>query len=900
MKHYSFLTLAVIFISCATGLARDYDITKGSITFTRANNGSDLHVVQGSTNDTYYNYSTTLSNILIYGTSTITANTIEINTPSYESDGQILITLSNVLIQSSSAIPMKLTYYSPVDLFLAPGTSNELKTTGIGCPGIRVASDSDGTAKVRIKGSGKLVVTGGESSAGIGGDSYANGGIIQIEDNVKVLATGGMGGAGIGGGEASGGGTITISSNAFVFAQGGIGGGPDYDGDTVGSASGIGGGGSSTYDNGFTVSAPGTISISSNTQVVAVSEGTLPAIWDDGATLDGNGFVLHATYFSTQPAGTTNAIKSQAKVTLISATPSIAYKSIAFSLSKTNAYLVYCNGNQQEHQSNKNFTLLTTGMTFFTDLTTINKVVVTFDKTGGSGGSNQVVAAYNVAMPFATGPTNSNTYLSFGGYFLDDGTTKYYNADMSSARSCNILADFTLYAKWIDGRSWDGVSKTYDWYTNKASPYTISAAAQLAGFAAIVNGTAGSIPNDTFSNKIVRLAQDINLTNYQWTAIGNFATSSNLFKGTFDGGTKTISGVKITTNRNYQGLFGYIVTNSIISNLTVGASISASNYVGAIAGYNNGGTIQNCTATGTITATNYVGGIAGTMSAGFVRNCSYSGIVTGTRSNTYAGGIIGENSGILQNAIAFSNVTAMGSSARIGGIVGYNSGLIMNGLMLGSLTVDATTAKGGIAGENTSSGSITNSYFLTGASVSNAIGTAAGAYTSVGSFSNTTGFVTAKNGTSLIYGTQLHIALNKWVYTNNISGTLDWWTTDTAFYPSFTTTRPPFTFSTPQLVPFDWLATYYPADPEANYETRAHSVGSNGLDVWESYVAVLNPTDETSTFIASITLTNGTPYVSWSPNYSNRVYTVQGKSQLGDGWGSTNNARFFKVTVEKP
>jgi hypothetical protein len=527
---------------------------------------------------------------------------------------------------------------------------------------------------------------------------------------------------------------------------------------------------------------------------------------------------------------------------------------------------------------------------------------------------------------------------------------------MSPARTCDISDDFTLYAKWIDAKVWDGASKTYDWYTNQASPYTISTAAQLAGLAALVNNTAPGLSRDTFTNKIVNLVSDIDLADLPWAPIGDYSVNTaSIFQGTFNGGSKAITRLKISTNTNYKALFGYISSSATLSNLMVDASITALNYVGVIAGYSNGGNIQGCSATGSLTGTNYVGsivgealggsvldcmastsikgfyyvgGIAGASSgiirgcassatieaydwvggivgnlatAGSLQNCIGAGAVTGLLYNTYAGGIIGANSGTALNCIFSSNVTALGYSAWIGGIAGINSGRIMNGLMLGTLSVGTSLKKGGIAGENTSSGSITNSYFHTVAGVIKAIGTTAGTYeASLGSFSSTAGTLTATDNTLLSYGTQLHIALNRWVYTNNVSGTLAWWTTDTATYPALTTNRPPFALSTPIAVPFSWLATYYPADPEANYETRAHSVGANGLDVWESYVAGLVPTNIESTFTASITFTNATPYISWSPNYPDRVYNVQGKSQLGDSWGPTNNARFFKVTVEKP
>ncbi len=59
-----------------------------------------------------------------------------------------------------------------------------------------------------------------------------------------------------------------------------------------------------------------------------------------------------------------------------------------------------------------------------------------------------ITVTYGSAMPTATKPTR--TGYSFGGYFTaqNGGGTKYYNADMTSAKLWDIEADTTLYAKW--------------------------------------------------------------------------------------------------------------------------------------------------------------------------------------------------------------------------------------------------------------------------------------------------------------------------------------------------------------------------------------------------------------------------------------------------------------------
>lgn len=73
---------------------------------------------------------------------------------------------------------------------------------------------------------------------------------------------------------------------------------------------------------------------------------------------------------------------------------------------------------------------------------------ITFDKRGGSGGSNSVIAIYNSAMPSANAPSRSN--YDFTGYYdSPSGGVQYYRSNMTSARNWNqIISSYTLYAQW--------------------------------------------------------------------------------------------------------------------------------------------------------------------------------------------------------------------------------------------------------------------------------------------------------------------------------------------------------------------------------------------------------------------------------------------------------------------
>jgi hypothetical protein len=110
-------------------------------------------------------------------------------------------------------------------------------------------------------------------------------------------------------------------------------------------------------------------------------------------------------------------------------------------------------------------------------------------------------------------------------------------------------------------------------------------------------------------------------------------------------------------------------------------------------------------------------------------------------------------------------------------------------------------------------------------------------------------------------------------------------------------------------VPYSWVETYVPGIvgyPDAMYETVAKSAGANGYSYWESYVLGLDPTNETSKFLATIRMNGATPIVEYSPTNTtlgNITYVLQGKPALSNDWqnvefdapGDTN--RFFRVKV---
>ena len=102
-----------------------------------------------------------------------------------------------------------------------------------------------------------------------------------------------------------------------------------------------------------------------------------------------------------------------------------------------------------------------------------------------------------------------------------------------------------------------------------------------------------------------------------------------------------------------------------------------------------------------------------------------------------------------------------------------------------------------------------------------------------------------------------------------------------------------------------FMDNYRPSNMEAaSYAAVESVVGENGYSLGASYIAGLDPTNETSKFTANITVSNGVPSIVWTPDLgSNRTYTIYGKTDLTDAnWTSPTNSshRFFKVGVELP
>lgn len=260
---------------------------------------------------------------------------------------------------------------------------------------------------------------------------------------------------------------------------------------------------------------------------------------------------------------------------------------------------------------------------------------------------------------------------------------------------------------------WDG--KVSDsWKSSKgdgtaASPYQIEEAAQLAWLSY-------SSQNNSYENTYFVLTKNIALNEYhvqgiqndieatvenggnwtispnvhQWTPIGN---EEYPFGGHFDGGGHIISGVYITSDKNYQGLFGVCSEKSVIENVNIlAATIQTKGIgVGSIVGKSTG-LINKCNVNSVfITGGGYVGGIAGI--AHEIVNTYAQAWIMGTdefklsdNGGKCYGGVAGYCNYIINSMVS---VFMEGTDKVNGGLVGELSSDAYNCLALGVYISDS-------------------------------------------------------------------------------------------------------------------------------------------------------------------------------------------------------------------
>ena len=251
---------------------------------------------------------------------------------------------------------------------------------------------------------------------------------------------------------------------------------------------------------------------------------------------------------------------------------------------------------------------------------------------------------------------------------LEAGSRYKYTVKVNTT---GLTLEGCTIGSWADGGGESGTAEDLGYiYDSNTKTYTVYNADGLMNIAELVNGGKTDIN--------ITLTADIDLTGKNWTPIGT--DYDNSYKGTFDGGGHTITGLTFTTNDEYVGLFGWLNRAGTVKNVVMeGVQITSHQIyggsIGGVVGY-SWGTIENCSVSGSVSGTVYVGGVVGAQIGGSITGCSSSATVKGTVD---VGGVAGQtnSSATLTACYATGNVTIEINPAKNiagGSLVGMNAG----------------------------------------------------------------------------------------------------------------------------------------------------------------------------------------------------------------------------------
>jgi len=206
---------------------------------------------------------------------------------------------------------------------------------------------------------------------------------------------------------------------------------------------------------------------------------------------------------------------------------------------------------------------------------------------------------------------------------------------------------------------WNGSDSDRSWYDDGADSFTISTAAELKGFADIVN-----IDDKMFAGKTVTLGADIDLDGHIWVPIGNYVSDPvrSAFKGTFDGDGHTVynlyidEGYTARSGSAWMGFFTMVRDNATIKNLTLADArlnlLDNPNQAGILAAMLYDSHVINCHVSGTIVTVNpskwlgngeYIGGMIGAVHSetyASMSRCS-ADVIMDCYGQASAGGLVG-------------------------------------------------------------------------------------------------------------------------------------------------------------------------------------------------------------------------------------------------------------------
>ena len=273
-----------------------------------------------------------------------------------------------------------------------------------------------------------------------------------------------------------------------------------------------------------------------------------------------------------------------------------------------------------------------------------------------------------------------------------------------------------LYAS-MSYAAWNGISGTLP--DPVGNTYTITTPEELAALADYV------YEGENFKDKVIVLANDIDLGNQTWVPIG----SKSHFSGTFDGQGHKITGLYVDRcgidNEDFRALFG-MVKHGTIKNLTVEGHVIGDGGDGyrtsaaIVVMSANNSHIENCHAYGKVEGKtgSVAAGICSTGYNSTFINCTNNAEISGS-GPCWLGGIVADSGGsIIKECINNGRIKFLEHkdyhpayyNAPAGGIVGYaKESQIQNSINNARIICNTTNYVGGIAGYFTDySSKITN------------------------------------------------------------------------------------------------------------------------------------------------------------------------------------------------
>lgn len=280
--------------------------------------------------------------------------------------------------------------------------------------------------------------------------------------------------------------------------------------------------------------------------------------------------------------------------------------------------------------------------------------------------------------------------------------------------------------------SWDGTADT-SWYDESKTTFEIATAEELAGLAALVNGTQEENFEDclTFEGKTIILVSDIDLKGHEWNSIGwGHNTPLGAFCGVFDGNGHCI--YNLYSHESYlplgqddegkniynhlairSGLFGAVL-DGVVKNLGVSnadiylsAEDSRLNGVGILVDCLTNSTLENCWTTGSIVSESqtdkYYGGVVGFPIGTYtISGCHSSANITVCCDHDSIGGIVGctyDSTDSVVNDCWFDGKLSISVDdaidVSVGGIVGYAEGTKVKNCLVATTELPVDSDPGG-------------------------------------------------------------------------------------------------------------------------------------------------------------------------------------------------------------